>query len=260
VNGERWLHHVDPAIARSAGLPAPPPPVPGRLCVASTGLVAHVLLETDGFDGLPPRCPGVGPSGLGVLPAVLAPDELPVADQGSDLIVGRAADDLDPVALHVPSGDHVFVAGAAATGKTTALRQLVAAWTAVHPDGAVVWVDRRRPLAEPPDPPALVVVDDADRVDDPHGVLAAVIAGRHPDVTIAAAARPEAVRAAYGHWTRDVTRSRCGLVLTAPGDVDGELLGATLPRRSVIPARPGLAWMIDARGHRLVQVAARMPA
>jgi hypothetical protein len=34
----------------------------------------------------------------------------------------------------------------------------------------------------------------------------------------------------------------------------------TLPRRPVIPARPGLAWVIDERGHRLVQVAARMPA
>ena len=58
-------------------------------------------------------------------------------------------------------------------------------------------------------------------------------------VTIAAAARLEAVRVAYGHWVREVTRSRCGLILTAAGEVDGELLGVTLPRRTVIPARPG---------------------
>jgi hypothetical protein len=47
--------------------------------------------------------------------------------------------------------------------------------------------------------------------------------------------------------------------MTAMGDVDGELLGATLPRRALIPPRPGLAWIIDQDGQRLVQVAARMP-
>jgi phage terminase large subunit-like protein len=42
------------------------------------------------------------------------------------------------------------------------------------------------------------------------------------------------------------------------GEVDGELLGVTLPRRLMIPPRPGLAWIIDHDGQRLVQVAARM--
>ena len=87
-----------------------------------------------------------------------------------------------------------------------------------------------------------------------------IVGGRRPGVTIIAAARLEAVRVAYGHWVREVTRSRCGLIMTSVGEVDGELLGATLPRRSVIPPRPGLGWLIDAQGHRLVQVAARMPA
>ena len=105
----------------------------------------------------------------------------------------------------------------------------------------------------------LVVVDDADRVDDTDGHLAAIVAGRRPGVTVLAAARLEAVRVAYGHWVREVARSRCGMIMTSAGEVDGELLGATLPRRSVIPPRPGLGWLIDAQGHRLVQVAARMP-
>ena len=195
-----------------------------------------------------------------MLPERIDPGELASTSHGTDLVVGIAADDLEPATLRIPVGDHVFVGGAAATGKSTTLRRLAAAWLDANPAGLVVWVDRRHPLLEPPDGPALVVVDDADRVDDPHGTLAASIAGRYPDVTIAAAARPEAVRAAYGHWVRDVTRSRCGVMLTASGDVDGELLGVTLPRRSVIAPRPGLGWLIDARGHRLVQVAARMPS
>jgi hypothetical protein len=48
------------------------------------------------------------------------------------------------------------------------------------------------------------------------------------------------------------------MILTSVGDLDGELLGATLPRRTIIPPRPGLAWVIDLDGHRLVQLAARM--
>jgi S-DNA-T family DNA segregation ATPase FtsK/SpoIIIE len=77
-------------------------------------------------------------------------------------------------------------------------------------------------------------------------------------VTIVAAARLDAVRAAYGHWVRDVARSRCGLILTSVGEVDGDILGTTLPRRSLVPPRPGLAWLVDGRGHQLVQVADRM--
>jgi hypothetical protein len=43
--------------------------------------------------------------------------------------------------------------------------------------------------------------------------------------------------------------------MTASGEIDGDLLGVTLPRRSLIAARPGLAWLVDGSGHRLVQVA-----
>jgi S-DNA-T family DNA segregation ATPase FtsK/SpoIIIE len=126
----------------------------------------------------------------------------------------------------------------------------------VAPAGVLDEVDEL--LAGPhPRPPVLVVVDDAERVDDPDGDIARLV-GRS-GVTFAVAARLEAVRVAYGHWTREVARSRCGLIMTSMGDLDGELLGATLPRRSPILPRPGLAWAIDHEGHRLVQVAARMP-
>ena len=178
-----------------------------------------------------------------------------------------AADDLLPAELHLPVGDHVFIGGASGTGKSTVLRQLECAWSRRHPTGVIVHVDRRHPLDrsavagfdEADVSPVLVVVDDADRVDDTDGHFAAIVAGRRPGVTVLAAARLEAVRVAYGHWVREVARSRCGMIMTSAGEVDGELLGATLPRRSVIPPRPGLGWLIDAQGHRLVQVAARMP-
>jgi S-DNA-T family DNA segregation ATPase FtsK/SpoIIIE len=184
--------------------------------------------------------------------------------------------------MRLPLGGHVFVAGLSHTGKSSALDRIVSAWRAVVPDGRVVLASRNRPVtrtdlvAREPEaerarvavvrpasgvacidaaPPVLVAIDDAERVDDPHGVLRAILDGGHPNVTIAVAASLDAVRAAYGHWTRDVARSRCGLIMTASGEIDGDLLGVTLPRRSLIAARPGLAWLVDGSGHRLVQVA-----
>jgi S-DNA-T family DNA segregation ATPase FtsK/SpoIIIE len=177
------------------------------------------------------------------------------------LTVGWGAADLTVEHLDVPAGDHVFIGGGSRSGRSTALDRIVDAWREVHPDGEVVIVGRRGLgtdlLSE--SVPVLVVVDDADRVADPDGRLAAIAAGRSGEVTLVAAARIESVRAAYGHWLREVTRSQCGLLLTSSGEVDGDLLGATLPRRSPIPARPGLAWLVDRHGPRLAQVAARMP-
>jgi len=187
------------------------------------------------------------------------------------LLVGLGADDLEPAVVRLPVGDHVFIGGAARTGRSTALRQVEAAWCRAQPDGVVLRLDRRHPIdtgsdirfdIDAPDhvdgaPPMLVVVDDAERIDDPDGRLARLMTTA--GVTFAVAARVEAVRVAYGHWTREVARSRCGLIMTSMGDIDGELLGATLPRRSAVAPRPGLAWIVDQDGHRLVQVAARMP-
>ena len=104
-------------------------------------------------------------------------------------------------------------------------------------------------------PPILVVIDDAERFDDHDGLLREVIGGAFPHVTVAIAAGLDAVRSSYGHWTRDIARSRCGIILTAASEIDGDLLGVTLPRRTLVPARPGLGWLVDGSGHRLVQVA-----
>ena len=277
-----WVFHVgDRGIARTAGLRCPPvgPEAPGRMRVAETGLEGQVVFDTDPLADVVADTPGAEgrPDPVLVLPEIVDADGLespnpssstPGCPPGSsphrlvELVIGLGADDLQPAALRVPAGDHVFVGGGAGTGRSTALRQVETSWRRVHPGCPVVHLERNRPIGEVDDllggeRPILVVVDDAERVDDPDGDLARLVAA--PAVTFAVSARLEAVRVAYGHWTREVARSRCGLIMTSMGDVDGELLGATLPRRSPIPPRPGLAWIVDQCGHRLVQVAARMP-
>ena len=287
-----WAFHVaDQGAARAAGLRAPAvgPGRPGRLRVVESGLEGQIVFDpdplrgaaiaewTDPGDGARP-----GPAPVVVLPEIVDAGALDalhgcgispgrLAGEPVELLVGLGADDLEPAVVRLPVGDHVFIGGAARTGRSTALRQVEAAWCRAHPDGVVLRLDRRHPIdagfdtgfcTDAPDhvdgaPPMLVVVDDAERIDDPDGRLARLMTTA--GVTFAVAARVEAVRVAYGHWTREVARSRCGLIMTSMGDIDGELLGATLPRRSAVAPRPGLAWIVDQDGHRLVQVAARMP-
>ena len=82
-----------------------------------------------------------------------------------------------------------------------------------------------------------------------------MVAERPPGVLVVSAARPDTLRSLYGHWTAVVRRSRTGLLMAGCSDVDGDLLGELLPRMPPIPVRPGLAWVVSARGHTLAQVA-----
>jgi S-DNA-T family DNA segregation ATPase FtsK/SpoIIIE len=188
------------------------------------------------------------------------------------LAVGTAFDTLATAHLTVPDGEHVLVAGPARSGRTTSLARLAAAWRDAHPDGVVVVVAPRHrdrwagdvPVADVSSAlavaagtsgPVLLVVDDAERVEDRAGGLAALVAERRPGLLVVAAGRPDGLRPHFGHWTGVVRRSRLGLLLAACADVDGDLLGELLPRQRPLPPRPGLAWLIDGGGRRLVQVA-----
>ncbi|MET0661885.1 MAG: FtsK/SpoIIIE domain-containing protein, partial [Ilumatobacteraceae bacterium] len=248
---------------------------PGRLRVMSSGLDAQVALAADGLANLPSRTPDVGPRAIEILPTWVDPAALPASEHRSEagrsvrrLVLGLRADDLEPATLEVPAGDHIFIGGAGRTGTSTVLAQVAAAWRSLEGDRSVVelprdrrgWTDELAAAEHGHGGRVLVVVDDADRIDDTDGTIATILRQCNGGVTIAAAARLDAVRSAYGHWTREIARCRCGVIMTAPGEVDGDLLGVVLPRRTLIPARAGLGWIIDGRGHRLVQFAGRLPA
>jgi S-DNA-T family DNA segregation ATPase FtsK/SpoIIIE len=103
--------------------------------------------------------------------------------------------------------------------------------------------------------PRLLVVDDADRVADADGTLAALVERAATTLTVVAAVRPSSVRADYGHWTRLVRRSRLGIVLTAGGEADGDVLGETLPRCTPVPPRAGLGYIVQDGATQLTQIA-----
>ena len=264
--GERWFFHLgDQALGIGAGVPAVPRGVPGRVRIASSGLEAQVAAGAEGLAALPDDACGDRPPPVVRLPASVLLDELgdrrPPPDGATGTValpVGRSFADLSVASIEIPAGDHVLVAGTARTGVSTTLASLARAWLVAHPHGRVIGPERTvRWMPGSPvdaDLPVLVCVDDAHRVDD-RGELLAAVRGECGAVTVVAGGRYDALRAAYGHWTKELARSRCGVILTSTGEVDGDLLGVALPRRTPIPARPGLGWVVDGGGTRLVQLA-----
>ena len=286
--GERWVLHLDDAAdAATVGVrPAVvPAALPGRAVVASSGLEAQLAVLDPGSTNGASAVDGVEP--IGTLATLVHPAALSVSCRGDgacELSVGIDFLTLETASLTVPEGEHVVVLGPARSGRSTALVRIAAAWREVHPSGWVVAVAGRAggplpawattdagavvvstvaevvALLDRSAADALIVVDDAERVDDHADALATLIARRDPHVLVACAGRPDALRTMYGHWTAVARRSRLGLLLALGSDADGDLLGEVLPRRPPISPRRGLAWLLDADGRRLVQVAVDPPA
>lgn len=284
----RWVLHLhdahDGAILGVAAGRVPAADTPGRLVVAATGLAGQLVRAPATFR--PAASGNYEPParGIDVVPALVAPTMLASGSWYEGLTSLPLGIDFRSGSHHtidVPDGEHVLVIGGPRTGRSSTLVRLAEGWRQAHPDGRVLAiVPRRRSalaqwanewgIAAAPDSSLLndsrlddsrlddsllVLVDDAEMVDDPGGSLAALAAGGRANTWIVAAGRPDALRQLYGHWTTVVRRSRSGLVLTGGNDLDGDLLGVVLPRRTPVPARPGLAWLVANGTVALTQIA-----
>lgn len=270
---QRWVFHLlDPLDAVGLGVsPADVPgPQPGRVFVASTGLEAQLMV---GQLTLPSCVDGSIPMAVDCLPPILHATDLSPGEPGGDdslLPIGVTFGDRRVCNLDVPDGEHVLIVGPPRSGRSTALQRIVQAWLGVHPEGWWrVVAPRRTVLGEqnryrsleeilddvPADGRVLIAIDDSELVDDVNGAFAKLAASRRPGLLIVATGKPDSLRQSYGHWTGVVRRSRLGIVTAASTDLDGDLLGAILPRRLPIAARPGLAWLVADGTVELIQLA-----
>ena len=232
------------------------------------------------------------PARVAVLPDDLRLVDLPSpwgaydADRSIRLTLGLADADLSVTQLDLPAGAHALVAGPPRSGRTTALASIATAAQAAGalvirightpPDGldrrgaAIHRLDIDRPdlldaiealerSDDDDDRPTLVLVDDADLTPDDHPGLARLVSHRDPRRHVVAAGRSDRLRSAYGHWTRELQADRTGLLLQPDPDLDGDLLGARLPRRFAVHLPPGRAWLADRRTSGLIQVARAEP-
>jgi S-DNA-T family DNA segregation ATPase FtsK/SpoIIIE len=202
---------------------------------------------------------------------------LPALDSDPWIVpVGVSDADLGPAVLALHPGDHVFVGGRSRTGRSSALVLLAQRLRAADPEllvaalalrssplqrcGAELVVTDAAGLAalgvlRDSGRRAVLLVDDAERVDD-DGTLAGLVAAAHGRVHVVAAGRPDVVRSLYGHWTAAVRRSRLGVLLQPDLDVDGDLLGAVLPRRQPVVPVPGRGFLVVDGRAEVVQLAA----
>lgn len=258
---------------RSRGLPEP---VPGRAVDAGSGLEVQIALPAPGglvaaVEAVCGRCGPRRPAPtIGVLPCEVALAEVDgharLDDGEWSVPLGIGDSDLLPDGLRFGEADHALVAGPARSGKSTALVAVATVVSRHRPDVVITAIaTRRSPLRDLPevdrlvtsgaeiapalaealaDPaPQLVLVDDADTVDDAEGALGGLLARRRPDVHVVAAGRADALRSAYGHWSREVRRCRLGLALKPEPD-DGDLWQVAFPRRAPAIGLPGRGYLV----------------
>ncbi len=249
----------------------------GRAIDAASGLEVQVALPGDPPTSEVERAGVEPPDPIAVLPGRvgLAPLLGGARSHGRRLQLPIGVTDGGrTVILELDAADHLLVAGPRGAGCSTALATLATAAAAADPHLPVIVTGTgRSPLRglapagtrwiENDDLPAvlaelrsaddgwLLLVDDAELVDDPAGSLTDLIA-RPGSGGVIAAGWAEGLRSTFGHWTRGMRLARCGLALGA-GALDADLWATELPARCI--TRPGRGWLLEHGRPREVQVA-----
>jgi hypothetical protein len=104
-------------------------------------------------------------------------------------------------------------------------------------------------------PATLLLIDDAETVDDVGELLARLSKSDRPDLLVVAAGRNDSVRSGYTHWTRQLRRSKLGVLLVPDVDYDGDILGTTIPRRPPVAMSAGRGYLVNSGRSELVQLA-----
>jgi S-DNA-T family DNA segregation ATPase FtsK/SpoIIIE len=296
ITTQKWLFRLpDPYDYVSAGLSRRnvPAPIAGRAVMAPAGLQIQVGQPTPTVAAAVTEVAARRPAaGRRARPIERLPAEVALASLGSTsrlssepwrIPIGVRESDLSIAELVLYEGEHALVAGPARSGKSTALRTIAESLRSGGSDGALQIVatgGRRSPLRECPaldrfagagdesttmlaslrtaGGPVVVLIDDGEDFDDGDGAIEGLLSAAQPDLHVVAAGRSESLRAMFGHWTKIVARSKTGLLLRPNIDFDGDLLGATLPRRAPVQMSAGRGYAVSSGEVEVVQVG--MPA
>jgi len=281
VTQQRWLFHLSDSYDYSNYKikgPDIPASVPGR-CVDSVSIrqiqVAHPQMSLeDAVQQVVQRWGTVDkPDVIGQLPSLVRLSQLGVEPSigGENWIipVGIAEHNLKPVALELYEGEHALIGGSPRSGKSTLLQAIADSVMKQRDRGetnAQVWVmcTRRSPLAhrdfdrkattaqdiaslaaelEIIEEPVLLLIDDAERIEDAEEGIANIIKAESPYIRIIAAGKPGDLRTMYSHWTKAVRKSRTGVLLQPHIDYDGDMFSLNLPRRSPVTLTTGRGYV-----------------
>ncbi len=294
VTTQRWVFRLaDRYDYSGAGLKTmdAPPAVPGRCVDATTRLQTHVATPDctmpQAVEHIIERWPQADMKDaiVGSLPSMVTLAEVgaigSVKHEPWRLPVGVRSSDLGPATLEVYEGEHILIAGPARSGKSTALLTLaesaraaaeasdleMAVWGICGRRSLLVDADLDQLAVGADDIPGLVsqarvhqgrlllLIDDAEGVDDTNEVISGLIGAKLPNLHIAAAGRADDLKSMFGHWTKVIRKSRCGLLLVPSVDFDGDLLGANIPRRAPVAMTTGRGYAVVSGSADLTQTA-----
>ncbi|MGH3812245.1 MAG: FtsK/SpoIIIE domain-containing protein [Pseudonocardiaceae bacterium] len=288
---QKWLFRLsDPYDYAMYGVKFRSPSAlpPGRCLVADNGQLIQVGRPTPSLTEAVDRISVAAPVPLrppmevGTLPVSVDPHELTDAVRLDDepwlLPVGIAESTHTPAALRIYPAEHVLIAGPSRSGRSGLLCALARLLTAATPKvGLTVVAARPSPLRQLDGvdrvvtnaqmlPEALaqvaevggrqvVLIDNAEALDDPAGAVDALLKRLLPDVHVIAAGRADLLRSAYGHWTQTVRRSGTGVLLRPDADFDGDLLAVRLPRRTPVAVTVARGWLVNGGEAEFIQAA-----
>lgn len=236
--------------------------------------------------GLPVPGPGRGPRPVLSLPDEVRSDALPVAHRLS-AAVGLRHDDLRPHCVSVADGN-LLVAGPVRSGRSTTLVTIVRGLKASTPEAVFhliaprkspltslgLWASTASTASECDDlaarldddvaardgsePPVVIVVDDAGELEDTDADISLeriARRGRDVGVHVVASAEITQARRSYSGILAQLRKDRSGLLLQPDPDLDGELLGALIPRSNSLRWVEGRGAAVDRGKVAIVQVA-----
>jgi S-DNA-T family DNA segregation ATPase FtsK/SpoIIIE len=234
----------------------------------------------DAAERLRMRWPRASVPGIEPLPVDVDRGSLPAPEAPFTAVIGIGDAALEPFTVDL-ADRHFLVAGPYRSGRSTALATVVESLRrGPAPPSFHLLAPRRTPLLDVPGwasvasgvdecdaaaarlaelaGPAVVVIDDGDELAE---TLAAapleglIRRGRDARVTVVAAAERQAIQRAFAGWLRELRKDEHGLLLDPDTDVDGDLFGARLPRRSNPVFPLGRGYAVDRGLVELVQIA-----
>jgi S-DNA-T family DNA segregation ATPase FtsK/SpoIIIE len=199
---------------------------------------------------------------------------------GPDHALIGVREDLGPAMVSLEESN-LLIAGPYGGGRTTAINTIVDSLRASTPGcraylvsqrpgaGASIWDavvstesgarDLLESLDVEVDPKArtFVFVDDAEDIPDAVASVLERLVKRSRDggIRVVAAAEVQSVQRTFGGWLSEIRKDKTGLLLAPQLEIDGELLGVRLPRRSTLEFPPGRGYLIERGRIGLVQVA-----
>ena len=225
-----------------------------------------------------------------LLPDAVPRDAMPGAGGPLEAVLGLSDESLEPDSIRLDDG-HFLVAGPRRSGRSTALETIACSLRTGMPSLELhllaprrtdlteldLWSSVARGLEEceasvaslaesvtarqagGSAEPIVLVVDDGNELTEGKaaGALEMVARrGRDVGVWIVAASEAHAAHRTFGGWLRELRNEEHGLLLVPQPDIDGDLLGVRLPRRSSSAFPPGRGYLVRRGRIDLVQVAA----